>query len=84
MFWPKESKDIAERNTHFRWMFYIFVTFLAGGKIASSTTKIFDVDNRNPIERKELILFLVAIMCIPFKVVPSAFNYLMRAIVGIR
>lgn len=75
---------IAERDTHLRWMFYIFVAFLAGGKIANSTTKIFDVDNRNPSKRKELILFLMTIMRIPFKVVASVFNYLMRTIVAIR
>lgn len=75
---------IAERNTHLRWMFYIFLAFLTGGKIANSTTKIFDVDSRDSTKRKELIILMMAIVRIPFKVVASVFNYLMRAIVGIR
>lgn len=75
---------IAERNTHLRWMFYIFLAFLTGGKIANSTTKIFDVDNRDSIERKRLIILLIAIVRTPFKVVVGMFNYLMRMIVAIR
>jgi hypothetical protein len=75
---------IAERNAHLRWMFYIFVAFLTGGKIANSTTKIFDVDNRDPLKRKELIILLIAIVRIPFKVIARALNCLVRSIAAIR
>lgn len=75
---------IAERNTHLRWMFYIVVAFLTGGKIANSTTKIFDVDNRDPIKRKELILLLIAVMRIPFKVTVGVLNCLIRMMVATR
>lgn len=74
---------LAERNTHLRWMFYILVAFLAGGKIANSTTKLFDVDNRDVTERKILLYFLIKVVCFPFKGVARALNYLIRTIATI-
>lgn len=43
-----------EESKHYRWLFFIFFSIIVGGKIANSTTRIVDMDNRPDAERQRL------------------------------
>ncbi|WIE50659.1 hypothetical protein [Pseudomonas sp. GM17] len=47
-----------ETDKHYRWLFFIIFSTVVGGKIANSTTRIVDMDNRPGTERQILMSLL--------------------------
>jgi len=47
-----------KRNKHYRWLYYVFFSLVVGGKIATSTMKLFSMGARKPTEiRRTVQLF---------------------------
>lgn len=54
----EELISVVGRNEiakHYRWLFFIIFSIVIGGKIANSTTRIVDMDNRASSERQRLL-----------------------------
>ncbi|WP_415760647.1 hypothetical protein [Pseudomonas sp. LT1P18] len=55
----KQEKAIAivsqnQRSKHYRWLFFIAFSIIVGGKIANSTTRVVEVDQRTPEEKQRI------------------------------
>lgn len=48
--------SLSKNNPHYRWMWYIIMSFFIGGKIANIMTKICDIDNRHESEKRKIKL----------------------------
>lgn len=47
-----------ERAKHYRWLFFVVFSVILGGKIANSTTRVVDMDNRERKERRRVVSLL--------------------------
>ncbi|TJZ74220.1 hypothetical protein [Chitiniphilus eburneus] len=50
-----ERVEEGERSRHYRWLYFIIFSAIAGGKIANTTTKLVAIDKRDESERNRLI-----------------------------
>ncbi|HEE1420099.1 TPA: hypothetical protein R6697_005335, partial [Klebsiella pneumoniae] len=81
--------SLSKNAPHYRWMWFIAMSFFIGGKIANVMTKIGNVENRGITEKHRVKFILLkilgfivrtlircAILC--WKVFFSTFNYIKK------
>ena len=67
--------SVVDGSMHLRWLYFIFLAFLAGGKIANSTTKLFGVDTSKINDRKRLVILLKTIFSLSLKILYFSFKF---------
>lgn len=68
------------KEKHFRWLYYIIFSFIIGGKIANTTTKLFGVDNQSRHERRFLISWFAKIGSLIYRLIKITISFTKKSI----
>ncbi|WP_165669152.1 hypothetical protein [Metapseudomonas otitidis] len=71
-----ENNEIAK---HYRWLFFIVFSIVVGGKIANSTTRITDIDNRPDVEKQIIVRLIHRLAKLVYRCVSLAWRPLVWA-----
>lgn len=70
--------SLSKNNPHYRWIWFIVMSFFIGGKVANVMTKISDVDSRKDAERKRIKYISVKIINVTRQILISCIQTLRR------
>lgn len=77
----KVKQDTYEK--YLRWIYFVLFSFIIGGKLANSTTKLFGFDNRPKKERLRILRVIYSISTTLVKALKYIFELLLHAILSI-
>lgn len=68
------------KEKHFRWFYYIIFSFIIGGKIANTTTKLFGLDGQSLYERRFLISWFTRIGNFVYRLIKITISFTKKSI----